>query len=262
MELMVIGPFHLCRSAARVVVVLAVILSPALRTIADDQITKNDGSVVTGQIVGASGGQAMIQTKTSTGGVAKFPIQITDIRSINMTVPPGVAAADAPGATSEQVIAALAPVVKQYAGLPVDWIVNAMARLGAAYSETGHPDQATAVYNDILKNYGNSMYATVAKAGMAGLSLKAGKVDEALAAVQPIVDQANKNIAPSPSEGSMYANAFIVRGQALESKKDYPAALEAYLTVTTMFYQNAALATQADALAKKLRAAQPGVSVQ
>jgi hypothetical protein len=80
--------------------------------------------------------------------------------------------------------------------------------------------------------------------------------------LQPIIDQANQDLAPSQSEGGLYATAFLVYGQALEAQKKLEQALEAYLTVKTMFYQNPALADQADQMAKKLRDQNPGLGVE
>jgi len=94
------------------------------------------------------------------------------------------------------------------------------------------------------------------------MCLQSGRIDEAVAAVQPIIDAANKNLAPSQAEGGLYAKAFLVYGQALEAQKKPGQALEAYLTVKTMFYQNSALADQASDLAKKLRDQYPGVGVE
>ena len=109
--------------------------------------------------------------------------------------------------------------------------------------------------------YPGSSYENVAKAGKAELSLDANKIDEALAIVQPIVDQANKDMAPSPSDGATYAKAFLVYGRVLEAQKKPRQALEAYLTVKTMFYQNPALVGQADQRAKTLCDQNPGLGV-
>ncbi|MEI9998147.1 MAG: hypothetical protein WDO13_02725 [Verrucomicrobiota bacterium] len=48
----------------------------------------------------------------------------------------------------------------------------------------------------------------------------------------------------------------------LESRKQFPQALEAYLTVTTMFYQNPSLVAEADHYAKDLRTKNPGLGVE
>jgi tetratricopeptide (TPR) repeat protein len=231
-----------------------------VRLPADDQIVKNDGSTINGQIVSVSGGQVMVAIRASNGNINKIPYYVSDIKSVSMTTPPEVAKAQ--GAAPQVVISSLEPVVKQFAGLPAVWVVQAMAQLASAYTAVNQSDRALALYNQIDTLYPGSAYHTQAVAGRAQLSLKAGKIDDALAAVQPIVDQANKDIAPSPTDGALYASAFLVYGQALEAQKKNEQALEAYLTVKTMFYQNPALADQADQLAKNLRANNPGLGVE
>ena len=259
---MVIGSlFFRRRFSVALVTALAFILL-GLRLVADDQIVKIDGTTINGRVVGVSDGQVMVESHTSNGGIAKFPVTISDIKSISMAVPADVTKVQGAGTTPGAVIAALEPEVKQFAGLPADWVVEAMAQLAEAYSAQGQADRAVATYNQIDALYPGSKYHAQAVAGKAALSLKAGKIDEALAAVQPIIDQANKDIAPSPSDGALYANAFLVYGQAMEAQKKPQQALEAYLTVKTMFYQNPNLVDQADQLAKNLRDHNPGLGIE
>jgi tetratricopeptide (TPR) repeat protein len=258
---MVIGPlFYRRLSNLAFFVVLALILSTVSST-AEDQITKKDGSTITGQVLGVSDGRVMVQSTTSRGGVAKGLYPLTDIKSVDMAVPAAVTAVQAPGTTPAAVVASLEPAVKQFAGLPAIWVVGAMAQLAEAYAAENQPDRALAVYNQILQFYPGSAYETVAKAGMAGMDLKAGKIDEAFNAVQPILERADKDIAPSPIDGAIYASAFLVRGQVYESQKKPQKALEDYLTVKTMFYQNPTLVDQADQLAKSLRDHNPGLGI-
>lgn len=231
----------------------------ALPAKADDQITKKDGNVISGQIVGVSNGQVFYNIKNASGGTVKLSVYLTDVQSVTMDAPPEVA--KVANAEPAAVITALDPIVKQYAGLPADWVVSSMARLAEAYNAQGKAPQAVAVYDQIDTLYPNSKYHTEVVAGKAGMVLQQGKVDEALADVQPIVDKANQDIAPSPSDGALYANAFLVYGQALQAQKKYAQALEAYLTVKTMYYQNPALADQASQLAQKLREQNPGLGV-
>jgi predicted negative regulator of RcsB-dependent stress response len=102
----------------------------------------------------------------------------------------------------------------------------------------------------------------IADASKAQVCLDANKIDDALKLVQPIVDAANKNIAPSQTDGATFAKAFLVYGKILVAQKKPQQALEAYLTVKTMFYQNPNLVTEADKLAQKLRDANPGIGVE
>jgi tetratricopeptide (TPR) repeat protein len=234
-----------------------------LRAVADDQIVKTDGSPpISGTILGVSDGAATVQTQIPGGGVAKFPVMIADIKSITMATPPAVAKVQAPNTPPGEVIAALEGPVKQFAGLPVTWVVDAMAQLGDAYSQVGQTDKALEIYNKIGSLYPNSPYTAVADASRAQVDLDAGQVDEALKIVQPIVDKANQDIAPSPIDGATYAKAFIVYGRALEVQKKLPEALEAFLTVKTMFYQNPNLVAEADHYAQDLRAKNPDIGVE
>ncbi len=91
----------------------------------------------------------------------------------------------AEGTPPATVIATLEPQVKQFAGLPTPWVVGAMAQLGDAYAAAGQADKALAMYNQISQLYPGSAFENVAKTGKAKMSLKAGKIDEALSAVMP-----------------------------------------------------------------------------
>jgi len=237
---------------------LMVTLRPSL---AEDTITKKDGTVITGQILSVANGQVMFQKPAPNGGSVKLPYYLTDIQSIKMPTPEGVAKVSSASAAPADIVAALEPIVKQYAGLPADWVPGAMVQLAGAYGALGQSDKALALYTQIGTLYPGGAYDAYVIAGKADMSLQQGKIDEAITAVKPIVDKANQDVAPSPSDGALYANVFLVYGQALEAKKDLEHALEAYLTVTTLYYQNPALADKAGQLAKKLREANPGVGV-
>ena len=225
-----------------------------------DQIVEKNGTTVNGQITGVTADQVSYTTQTTNGGTASSVIYLSDVQSISMPTPDAVTQLkNAPPAT---VIATLEPLLKQYAGLPADWVVDAMARLADAYETQGQSEMASGMYAKINELYpDNTSYQNEASAGMAKALLKEGKIPDALALVKPIVDKANQNLAPSASEAHGYAAAFLVYGQALEAQKQYGQALEAYLTVKTMFYQNPALVDQAEQLTKNLRTEAPGVSV-
>ncbi|MCE0497132.1 MAG: hypothetical protein LV481_04210 [Methylacidiphilales bacterium] len=256
---MAIGAFFSCRFLKLLGLVIFPALLLAARCCADDQIEKKDHTIIRGQITGLADGQVSIQSQTSNGGTAKLTVYLSDIQSITMAPPAAMARIkDAPPAS---VIATLEPLVKEYAGLPADWVLDAMAQLGDAYDALGQEDKASAVYDQINQLYPNSPYQMLAVTGKARQSLTQGRIDEALATIQPIITEANQNLAPPPSKGRLYANAFLVYGQALEAQKKLPAALEAYLTVVTMFYQNPTLVEKARQLAKNLRDQNPGVGV-
>jgi tetratricopeptide (TPR) repeat protein len=261
--MMVIGFSYRGRGLyARACLLALAALCLTLRGVADDQIVKNNGETVSGRITGVSNGGVMIESKTASGGVAKFPVFLADIKTVTMPTPPEVAKVQAAGTAPGDVIAALETPVKQFAGLKVGWVIDAMAQLGDAYSQVGQTDKALAVYNEIGTLYPGSAYVHIADASKAQLSLEAGKIDDAMKIVQPIVDQANQDIAPSPIDGATYAKAFIVYGRGLMAQKKLPEALEAFLTVKTMFYQNPALVAEAEHYAKDLRDQNKDLGVQ
>ena len=260
--MMVIGSLRFKRGICTATCLTALAAaSLTLRVVADDQIVKTSGDTVTGHITGVSDGAVTIATRSASGGTAAFPIMISDIKSIGMDPPPAVAQAETPNTAPGDVIHALEAPVNQFAGLPAKWVVDAMARLGDAYSQVGQTDKALAIYNKIGTMYPNSPYTAVADASRAQVDIDAGKLDDAMKIVQPIVDKANKDLAPSPIDGATYAKAFIVYGRVLQAQNKLPAALEAFLTVKTMYYQNPNLVAEADHYAQDLRTKNPTLGV-
>jgi hypothetical protein len=251
-------------SAARVGKSLAIFLFVALTVTgglrAQDQVYLKAGTVVSGQITGVSGGQIAIDIPGPTGQTAHSVLYLSDVQSVTMPTPDVVT--QLKSADPATIIATLAPVVRQYAGLPADWVVDAMGQLADAYDAQGKSAQASQAYSQIEQLYPGSPYQTEATAGAAKLALNSGDLADALALLKPIVDQANQNLAPSAAESRGYAKIFLVYGQVLQAQKQNDAALEAYLTVKTLFYQNPALVDQAEKLADTLRAQAPGVSVR
>jgi tetratricopeptide (TPR) repeat protein len=224
-----------------------------------DMIIQKNGTKIPGHIIGVSDGQVTITSKASNGSPVTLPYSISDIQSVIMDPPPEFLATK--GQPPAQVVAALAPLVKSYAGLPADWVVDAMGALADAYTTLNQDDQASAIYAQINQLYPNSPYTNLAVAGQAKVQLAQGHADQALATIQPVIDAANKTVAPSAPDARAYASAFLVYGQILEAQNKAPEALEAYLTVKTMFYQNQTLVDQSDQLVKNLEAHNPGVSV-
>jgi predicted negative regulator of RcsB-dependent stress response len=225
----------------------------------DDQIIQKNGTKIFGHIVGVSDGQVTITSKASNGSPVTLPYMISDIKSVIMAPPPEVLAAK--GQQPAQVVASLAPLVKSYAGLPADWVLDAMGQLADAYTSLNQDDQASAIYAQINQLYPNSPYTNLAVSGQAKVLLAQKQLDQALTTIQPIIDVANKTVAPSAPDARAYASAFLVYGQILEAQQKLPEALEAYLTVKTMFYQNQALVDQSNDLVKNLKALHPDVSV-
>jgi len=244
---------------ARPIFALAIASLLPMLARADDQITQTNGNVITGQITGVSNGEVTVRTTTSNGGQATVPYQLSDIKSVVMTAPAELT--QVKGQAPDAVVAKLAPLVKAYAGLPADWVLDAMGQLADAYTDLKQDDQASAIYAQINQLYPGSSYTNIATAGQAKLLLTQGKVDDAMTTLQPVITAADKTVSPGASDARAYAAAFLVYGQILEAQKKFSDALEAYLTVKTVFYQNQTLVDQSDELVKNLRVEDPGVSV-
>ena len=221
---------------------------------AEDQILLKAGTVVTGKINGVADGQVSV-----TQGAGKTVVYLTDIQKVDMAPPAQFTQAKKAAVAAQPAL--LQPLVKEYAGLPADWVLDAMGQLADDYDSEGQADKSAAIYAQINQLYPDSPYKKEAVIGQAKQDLKAGKVDDALTKVKPLIDDANKDIAPSPADGRLFASAFLVYGQALQAQKEYPQALEAFLTVKTMFYQSPTLVEQADQMAQSLQKQNPDVSV-
>jgi tetratricopeptide (TPR) repeat protein len=258
---MAIGLSNSALKAFTIVMIVLAAMGLTLRGVADDQIVKTNGQVSSGKITKVEDGQLWIEIN-SNGSSAKFPIRLTDIKSITMATPDAVAKAEAPGTPPATVISTLEPAIAKFAGLNTEWVLDAMGRLAQAYADSGKAAKATEIYNQIDTLYPGSKYHAQAVAGKAEISLKAGKINEALAAVQPVIDEANKDLAPSPEVGAVYARTFLVYGDILVAQKKPQQALEAYLTVSTMLYQDPTLADDATKRAQALRDQNPGLGVE
>lgn len=217
-----------------------------------DKITLKTGQEVAGKILEVSGGAVKVSV-----GAGTIPYPLANIASVQMTAPADIEKAHA--ASPDQAIVLLDPIVKKFKGLPVDWVAEAMVLLADSYTFGGKDAESMAVFEEMIKLYPGSRYQVRAQAGLAKASLKDGKFDEVLSRLAPLVAQANKEFSPSQEDGRVYSEAFLLQGQALEKQGKAKEALESYLTVVTVFYQNPVAAKTAQEQADKLRKNNPQV---
>lgn len=220
-----------------------------------DKIALKTGQEVSGKILDVTGGNVNVSV-----GVGTIPYPLSGIASVQMAAPAELDKARSGGA--DQAIVLLEPIVKKFKGLPVDWVTDAMVLLADSYTQTGKDAQSMAIFEDMVKLYPGSRHQVRAQAGLAKASLKEGKLDEALAQLAPLVAEANKSFSPSQEDGRAYSEAFLIQGQALEKQGKLKEALESYLTVVTIFYQNPVAAKTALEQADKLRKNNPQVVVE
>ncbi|PTY04467.1 hypothetical protein DB346_03260 [Verrucomicrobia bacterium LW23] len=225
---------------------------------AQDKIVRNDGSVLQGVVQGytVKDGAGTISFNVN-GAVIGVPSR--DVNKVEMQTPPEVARSKTQ--TPADRIKMLTPVVAKFKGLPAEWVTEAMAEIARAHVELGQESQSMAIYEEMEKLYPNNRFRIQAAAGKAEMAVRAGKHDEALKIVQPIIEQANKSLSPNDDDARLYANAFLVRGRALQAQGKNAEALEAYLTVVTTLYQNEDAAKKAEDLAAKLRQSNPNLIV-
>ena len=228
-------------------------ISPAQ---AQDKITLNSGEAYNGKILEVSNGQATIQVPQG-----KIPLRLATIAKVDMDTPAEVASARKATDPKKQ-LQLLAPLINRYQGLPVGWVVEALGMAAEAYSALGDNAKATAIYENMLKLYPNSVYEARAKAGLAGQALAAGDAAKALSMVQPLIKEADKSLLPGHAEGEAYGAAYLVQGQAQEKQGKYADALTSYLTVVTVFHQNPSVAQAAQKAADTLRQTHPDVIVE
>jgi hypothetical protein len=201
-----------------------------------------------------SGGNAQINIGAGTIGV-----RLTDIASVEMTVPTEMKLSES--APPDRVIALLQPLTTKFKGLPADWVVDAMGRIADAYAAQNKNGEAAAVYKEMASLYPGSRYLIKANVGMAKTAFQDQKYDETLRLVKPLVDEANKKLFPTANEARLYSEAFLVQGQAYEGKGEAALALESYLTVVTIFFQNPETVKAAQQKADQLRQKNPGLTV-
>lgn len=219
-----------------------------------DKIVLKGGQEVSGKILEVTGDKVSVSVGAST-----IPYPLSSIQSVQMAAPAELEKVR--NATPEQIVTTLDPLVKKFKGLPVDWVSEAMSMEAEAYAAQGKDAESIALYQEMSKLYPGSRFEVRAQAGLAKASLRARKYDEALSKVAPLITEANKTFSPSIDDGRVYGDAFLVQGEALEKQGKLKEALESYLTVVTVFYQNPATVKTAREQADKLRKNNPQVVV-
>ena len=217
--------------------------------LAQDRITTKDGRTQDGKILGVSNATVQVQFGTNSVGVP-----VAAIASVTMAVPPEFPA----GLTAFEAkdYAKALPLVKSVAdrfkGLPgVAWAQQSTSLLGDIYVALNRLPEAEAAYVDFQKIYGQG--SAEAEVGLSRIAIAKGDFATAQQKLTAVTSEALKTKVPPADKASAYSQAFYLLGLALESQKDYPAALENYLLTLTLFYHDRASATDAQTKADALR---------
>lgn len=220
---------------------------------AQDKIVTARGETVEGRIVKVTPSGAPV-VRMANGVETAVPKET--IRAIQMQPPPGLAEARKALNESQfpQVLAAIEKDAQAFAGLQVDWVIEALGLVADAHLALGKKSEAGAIYRKMETDYANSAYAVKAKVGLAKISVSVNRIPEAEAALKPILESAQKLLAPPEAEQRVFADAAFVMGQLEEARGQKQEALENYMRVTTLYPLNPSLVAQAEARIKALRA--------
>ena len=213
-----------------------------------------------GRITGVQGDAILL---TVPNGQTSVPL--SQVASVEASAPPayatGMAAYNA--GNYDKALSDLRPVGDGFRGLPLDWAQQTLAALGSMYLEKNAVAKAEAAFNDYRKYYpnapGNRLQLGGAQARIAFAKNNAPQARQALEAITQAALKAPAEV--TRSDGAAYGQAFYLTARLQERENNFQGALENYLRVITLFYQDAALADRAQKGADNLRAAHKGLSV-
>ena len=213
-----------------------------------------------GSITGVQGDAILL-----TFAQGKTSIPLAQVARVEAAAPPacqtGLIAYGA--GNYDKALADLRPVVDTFRGLPTEWAQQSLAAVGGCYLEKNDVAKAEAAFNDYRKYYpnapGNKLQLGVAQARIAFAKNNAAQAQPALDAITAAALKAPAEV--TRADGAAYGQAFYLLARVQERDNNFQGALESYLRVVTLFYQDQALATRAQKEADDLRAAHKGLAV-
>ncbi len=213
-----------------------------------------------GQITGVQGDTILLNIP---GGSTSRALALVD--HVEAPAPPtyasGIAAYNV--GNYDKALADLRGIGEKFRGLPVDWAQQTLAALGNIYLEKNDIAKAEAAFADFRKYYpkapGNGLQFNVAQARIAFAKNNAVAAKQQLDAIIQAALKAPAEV--NRTDGAAYAQAFYLMARLQERESNFQGALENYLRVVTLFYQDPAVAANAQKSADALRAAHKDVSV-
>lgn len=231
---------------------------------AQDRLTFKDNHVQEGKVVGMNGSTVLLSLSTASGAQGQIGFDLRLLSRVDAAPPPAFNPGMAAYAAGDwdKALAALKPITEQFRGLPTLWAQQAAATLGDLYVEKNDLAHAESAYNDFRKLYptpgGNSLRFSL---GQARIALARNNPAQARQQLEPLTRLALKDPADaSRTDAAAYGQAFYLLGQIQERDGNLPAALEAYLSTVTLFYQDGATTARAQKSADGLRAAHKDLS--
>lgn len=198
-----------------------------------DRIALKDGSVRDGTVVAVEDKGLRFQV-----GPAKTLIPMDRIASVEMDPPEAYTEAIEKwsGGDQQSALSLLEPVVSRFRGLPIPWAELASAQLGDLYLANDKMEEAKEAFTAFQRAYPDAK--NLATVGLARLALERGEAGVAKIQITPVVETARKKLAPEGAEGPGFAQACYIMGRALEEEGNLPEALENFLLVQTVYYQD------------------------
>ena len=150
-----------------------------------------------------------------------------------------------------------------FRGLPTDWEQQTVAALGSIYLEKNDTALAEAAFNDLHRYYpkspGSGLQLSVAQARLAFAKNNAAQAKGQLDAIVAAALKSPADV--TRADGAAYGQACYLMARLQERESNFQGALENYLRVVTLFYQDAAVAGRAQKGADDLRAAHKDLNV-
>ena len=212
-----------------------------------------------GRITGVQGDAILLTVPNG-----KTSVNLAQVIRVEAAAPPsyttGLAAYNA--GNYDKALADLRPLGDNFRGLPTEWARQTLATLGGLYLEKNDVAKAEAAFNDYRKYYpnapGNKLQLTVAQARLA---FAKNNTPQARQALEAIVQSALKSPAEvTRGDGAEYGQAFYLLARLQERDNNFQGALEDYLRVVTLFYEDEAVTARAQKAADALRAAHKGLA--
>lgn len=231
-----------------------ILAQPAL---AQHKLVMKDGQVRDAKIIGATGTNVQVEV-----GAGAIGIPIATISQVVMPPPDEFNAAMQAFQAGDQAkaLAAAQAIADKYKGLPTEWAQQAMSMVGEIYATQGDTAKAEAAFKDMQQLYAGQGTAQ-GEVAMARVAVARKQYDAAKEKLEPVAEQALKELTPPRQARLAYSQTFYLLGQVKEAQGDFAGALEDYLRTVAIFpYDRAAAASareRADALRKEHDVAVP-----
>jgi tetratricopeptide (TPR) repeat protein len=226
---------------------------------AQDKIILREGPPVQGEIQGIdAAGNITIKLEIGT-----VPYPQANIQSVEVAERPGYA--EGVSAVLEENfvkgIEILQPMSNKFLGLEAPWVAEAAGYLAEALAATGKSFESEQICDKIIQSYPNSVFRYKGMVGKATVLLNRGKPDEAMALLTEVDKAINTAATPDRNSLRILNHVYFVKAQVFEKKGEMQQALEAYMKVTTLYYEPKKRAEAALLKADALRKADPKLMV-